>query len=725
MTSDHVLKPLVQGWKGKIRAAIRHKKPFQEVADECMAFFSGAAGFMWERNYKHKFWDDKGAGIKPRFHMTIAKAFELVAIFGPVLYHKNPVRTVNPRRGLPLEPMMFGDPNDPAGQQAFQQVQQQQQHRDSEDRMRSELMSRYMNWTPNEMPSGGLAEHAEMAVTEALVKGRGVLRVEPYQYPGSGQTMPVQSYVSVDNLLIDPDAENFDFDSCWWIAIKNVMHTWQAERRWGLKKDSLRDKGDAESNWSRGEREGDDLGNYRRGEGNTNDMITVWEIFSRGGIGARLCGLKNSLAESLDEAAGDFCHLVIAENVEYPLNFPDKDVFKASDEEVREVFGWPIPTWTDDRWPISVLDFYKKPNSAWPIAPMAPGLGELKFINVMVSHLTNRIWTSSRDFIGVAESAYQDLRRTLESGQDQVLLKIPDLHGDIDKVVKFITQPQTNRDVWLIIEAVMELFDKRVGLSELLYGMKTGNTQDRSATETSAKREFVSVRPDYMASRVEKWLTEASRLEAFVIRWFVTAEDVAEVLGPIGAQLWRSLIEETDVNRTVRELEYRIEAGSARKPNKDREVANANQAMQVLLPVLDNHANATTDTGPVNNIIKRFLDAIEMPTDGLAMGQRMPPPPPPQQGPTPEQMQMQMQQQESQFKQQEMQQKLQSSQADSRMRLGQRQVEMQQDAQQHSQEMIQDQQRHVQEMAQDRELASANIKQLIAQRRAQANPQAA
>ena len=258
---DSVLRPIVTGWLGKIEQARKHKKPFDDIAEQCTAFFSAATGFMWEPKYRQKFLN---TNTSPRFRMTMAKAFELVALFGPILYWRNPKRTVKSRKQIPINPDIFGPDNmrelqqlhqelmgqyqqaEQAVQQMQQQMGQMQQQLQSaaqqlqviepqmkevleaqqmfdksrielrarkfQDDARASLMEGWLNYTPDEQPGGGLAQHAELAITEALVKGRGTLWVEPYTQPGSKMTLPGCFWDSVDNLLIDPDAESL-FDA--------------------------------------------------------------------------------------------------------------------------------------------------------------------------------------------------------------------------------------------------------------------------------------------------------------------------------------------------------------------------------------------------------------------------------------------------------------------------------------------------------------------------------
>ena len=283
---DSVLRPIVTGWLGKIEQARKHKKPFDDIAEQCTAFFSAATGFMWEPKYRQKFLN---TNTSPRFRMTMAKAFELVALFGPILYWRNPKRTVKSRKQVPINPDIFGPDNmrelqqlhqELMGQyqqseQAVQQMQQQMQQegqqqgqqqqgqqqqqvmqqmqqqmgqmqqqlqsaaqqlqviepqmkevleaqqmfdksrielraRKFQDDARASLMEGWLNYTPDEQPGGGLAQHAELAITEALVKGRGTLWVAPYTQPGSKMTLTGCFWDTVDNLLIDPDSETLD-----------------------------------------------------------------------------------------------------------------------------------------------------------------------------------------------------------------------------------------------------------------------------------------------------------------------------------------------------------------------------------------------------------------------------------------------------------------------------------------------------------------------------------
>lgn len=652
------LRPIVTGWLGKIANAIESKKPFTLVAEQCMAFFAGSTGFMWDPKFQSQFLKGK---LSPKFKMTLCKAFELVALFGPTLYWKNPQRRVMPRKPFDLPPELFGIQGDPAqadpmAMQMFQAAQMEEQQRASEGNIRAQLMERYLNYTPIEQPGDGLASHAEMAITEALVKGRGCLWVEPYRMPGSQRMLTGSFWDSVDNLLIDPDAESLD--DAMWIAKRCIAPYWVVEREFGYPEGYLKNKASVSSSNAQGEISGDDLKKMHTKTGKTYDLIVYYKIWSKGGIGTRLSGVNSQLKDAFKRVVGDYAYIVVAPNIPFPLNGQSGKVREASDGEVGKMFKWPADYWADKRWPVAILDFYRKPRSPWPIAPLAPGLGELIFLNILTSHLANRIWSSSRDLIAVLKSAAKNVKAQVESGDDQVVFELEDINRNINEVVQFLQQPQTNMDAWQIMDRMADSFNKRVGLNELLYGMNPGGVQSRTAEDISTKREMATIRIDYMSSKVEKWMTEDARMEKLAARWFILGDDVRPQFGNVGAFLWDKYISGQDPEAVLRELDCTVEAGSIRKPNKQREADNMHQLVPVMMPQLMTYAQATGDTKPLNALNKMLGQSIDQDLSGLEMGPLVPPPPPPGAPPPPEVLKAQTDTQLAQLKMQGEQQKM-------------------------------------------------------------------
>ena len=677
MANEEMLRPLVTGWLAKINLAIQHKKRFQEEADQCMNFFCGPAGWFWKDEYRKKY---TSSGIKPKFKITISKAFEFVALFGPVLYTRNPVRSVKPYEKVeyPAEVLAESLGFTPEQLQQFQQAAQtamqwqqaaqqgpvaplppqvqqmamMQQQIDqaiqgmmttdasetANAKVACDLVEKYLSFTPRIQPGGGLQQHSEDGITEALIKGRGLLWPAPYMVPGSQRILTGSFYDSVENLVTDPDATSFVFGETKWIARKHIDPSWEVERRFSLSKDTLKKNAQMESAEAQGARQANPRGRGERQHKNTFDLVTWWEIWSIGGTGTRMTGVAKEMETAFDEVVGDYAYVCICAGYPVPLNAPlgfqkgasDEEKQAVTEEEVREAFAWPVPFWKKRLWPCAALDFYRKPGEAWPVGPLAPGLGELTALNIIISALVSRTGSSSRDFIAVLQSQAKEIEQKLQSGEDLSIIRLNDAaHKNIQEVVSFLRQPDVSFDVWRIIEHLFQLFDKRVGLSDLLFGMQ-GAVASRSATDVSIRSDNLSVRPDHMAKKVEAWMSEAAEMEKLTAYWIGTdGESVKPLLGSVGAHLWDRLFVNADEEAVLWEMDCTVEANSARKPNKERDTQNLTQLVPVLMPELSKHADMTTDTSKANALIRVMGDTIDQDLSAMEMGPRMPPPPPP------------------------------------------------------------------------------------------------
>lgn len=632
------LLPIVTAWQNKIKLALESKaKRFGKDAEEGMKFFSGPCDWLYGeskgRHFKQTFDGDEDGEIPPpSFQMTVNKTAELVQIFGPVLYHRNPVRQVNPRQhpGPPAS-LMQQAMQDPMMALQFQTLAAQAQASRAVDEARADLLEHYLNYTPTALD---LKTHARMAIDEALIKGMGTLWTEVYQPPGSGARMVGNFYDTVDNLVVDPDMPTLD--TCKWIARRRVQPCWEVERRFNLPAGSIRGK--YESSGQQGDVGANDGGDYMRKTGQTCDLCTYWEVFSKCGIGGRLSGVDPSIKNEL-EAYGDFCYLAICEDCTYPLNLPDAvwDMEEsAARSEIMKRVAWPTPFWADGRWPMVPIYFHTIPGDPWPMSHLAPGLGELKFLNWAYSYVAGKIRISCRDFIAILQEAGAEVVESVQHGADYEIIKIKGSNGrQIAEIVQFLQHPQFNADIWKVIEAISEQFDRRVGLTELMYGEAA--RQLRSASEAQLKRDAMSVRPDEMASKVEDAMSLAARMEALAARWHLSAKDVGPCLGPVGMFLWNMFITPSDPAQVLFQLEYRVEANSAKKPNKDREAANAQQMGQMLMPFFQQLAGSGL-VGPFNALLAFISKTIEMDPKGLLLPTPQPMPaaqPQPQPNPQP------------------------------------------------------------------------------------------
>jgi hypothetical protein len=754
---NELLNPLCRAWLGKIELAkARKEKDFDQYARQCMQFYSGAVGFMYDPQFQRRYF---GGTLAPKFKITLAKAFELVAIFGPLLYARNPQRRVTPFRWPEFNPAMVAadvdvdleqmshmaeeaqqqlqqaaeqaqqagmDPQmamDPQAMQIveqFGQVQQYVSQMADADRMEKlqrdglcQVAETYLNYTPVEQPDGGMEQAAEDAITEALIKGRGLLMPRVYTFPGGQTKLTGCFFKSVDDLLIDPDAKSAAFGEAWWIALEYTEPHFIAERRFGLPFGSLLNKGESvQSGDGLGSVQGHSQKNQLLDEGETFDLVTYYDIYSCAGVGTRLTGLSQPLRTSLESVTSDFCRIVVCEGVPWPLNAPMMRVAKADTEEVGKMFEWPVPYHKDRRWPVAMLDFYREPGKPWPISPLRPGLGELMCMNLIISHLVQRSWDSSITLIAVLKRALKELKDALESGESFQIVPLSEANKSIGEVIQYIEKPEVSFDVWRILEHLFNLFDKRVGLSDLLYGVQSGGIS-RTATDVEVRQEKLSVRPDHMAKKVEAWQSNVARMEFICAHANqIPAESVAPFLGTVGTKLWQGRFLNAPEEEILREVVCRIESGSARKPNRQKDVANMEKVYQPLVQQVHDVVDKTGDVmqyAKLDVVNKALFEAMELDLGGFTFDDVQPPQPDDSEALAAEQ-QMAVEQQKAQ---------LEMAKQAAQMELKQQEAEtmLMYDASQAEQNLAQEAERHVQELSQSQEKHVMDMLLLAAEQR--------
>ena len=666
---NHPLHSVVSGWLGVIDKCKKVKKEaFQDDADEAMRFFNGPYNWTWDKRYSKKDHDEEGAAApEPTFKMTVNKTSEVVQIFGPTLYHRNPDRKVSPIETVSITsvvpPELQQDP------QIFSIIQAEQEILPRirfERKIQAALMQAYLNYTPNEL---GLRDNFRSATDEAIIKGMGILWTEVWTDPLERQKMIGSFYDTVDNLLIDPDAETID--DAMFIIRKRMAPIWEVSEKFGIPEKEI--KANIESWTSQGSTKGLDGEDYKRHNNRANDSVCYYEIYSKMGVGHLLSGVKTELKKALDRL-GKFVYLVVAPGMEYPLNLSQKLLESApSDDVLIEATSWPVPFWEDGEWPFTPIAFHKVPRCPWPQSHMKPAMGELKFLNWAYSFLASKIGTTSRDFLACPKSVAEEFKDAILYGKDLELLEIEDIHGKkIEEVISFLQHPQFNGDIWKVISAIETNFEKRIGLNELAYGIS--QKQIRVAADAEVRQNANQIRPQDMANIVEEAATKVAQKEAIAARWLLSRKDVEPILGPTAALLWETYIENASSLRVALELDYRVEAGQARKPNKEKEVQNMQTAIQTVLPVLIQTGNYQSANALIQDWA-RSIDIVEPERYALQ-------PPAPQPDPKAELVQAELQ-----AKLAEMQAKLESEGMKTQMKLAQGQAKLQQGQEKHQLDM--------------------------------------
>lgn len=690
-STTHPFKSIIDIWMSKINLATSKKAEcFQKWADESMRFFDGAHDWMWQdMQPKIPTIGDSDNQWMPMFRMTYNRMFEAVALLGPALYFRNPNVTCTPHQFPDIDPMALGGGfgNMDVDMQ-LQQMMMEQQYMAANRKSMSEMYESILNWL---QVATNKKVQIRRAITDALIKGAGYLWCS-VESPAQSETKIVRStYINADDIFKDPDATQED--DVQWVARRCVHPLNVVEEKYGLPYGTL--KGhimsfDAEAQASKGR--------GKRGQAtkeSSYDLLEYYEIYSKNGFGHLLKGKDNRDPVSPIDVSqfGKYCYLAVAKNIPFPLNLPTDVVANGDMEDVFMRAQWPIPFWQDEPvsngWPYTELGFYDKPGSVWPVSIFKPVAGEMRFINWCMSFLADKAASACQTIVGRAKAAGAEIQRQISgSSSPYTVVEISDILGkSVRDVYSFIESPAFPVDIWNVIAAVDERIDKRLGLTELMYGLSS--RQMRSAAEANVKDQNVSVRPDDMSNTVEDFVSMTNLKEAEAARFLLEPQDVVPITGTLGAMLWQQHLGQTQPDDVVRSYSFRIEAGSARKPNKQAKVEQLTQFAQFSLPLMQEFA-AQGMTGPWNAMMKELGDAMDIPSDMFMLN--IPPPDPNQ--PSPEQEKAMVEQQKVS-------------------------AQMEMDQQKHDQEMQQSQERHDQDMELSQEKAKAQAQAAKAKAKSQ------
>lgn len=688
-------------WLAKIELAQKAKEErFGKYAKEAMMFFDGAHDWMWrDKDAKGPGgFLDKSATKMPTFRMTVNRVFEAVALFGPALYHQNPNILCTPLTPPDATAEALGiDQNNPEGMAYLEQVAFQANAEKNTKQTQADYYSHYLNWL---MVEGDMKAQSRRAVTEAIVKGLSFMWVDLYEPKGGGIRYPKASWVSVDDVVVDPDA------TCWddvqWVARRCVHPVNKVIEKYGLEPGSI--KGDMQSKAAQGTGRGKKEANNGRG-GTSFDTKTYWQVYSKNGFGTRLATASETVSKEDFEFLGDYCYITVAKDVPYPLNLTSEVYLAAkqqaeqaqSEEEHEAAMGqitdavdWPVPFWMDEEcgggWPFARLYFYECPGSIWPISLIKPAIGELRFVNWCMSFLADKVAATCTTYVAAIKSAGMEIQNQLKAQLEgngaspftflEISEAVAGTGMKITDLVSFIQAPNFPADIWTMISAVLDLIDKRTGLTELIYGLTS--TQMRSATEADVKNQNISIRPDDMANRTEDFVGEVAMKQMELARWMLSGEDMQPVIGQVGAMVWDNQVLTSPVDDIVRSFHFRIEAGTARKPNKSNKIRQLTEFGQFALPIFQEMA-AAGNIGPFNAYLKDYCKAADIDASQYLLQPQEPPP-------DPAQMKAEA---DIQAKQAEMELEQQSKGA-----------EMQMDAESHQQEMAQSMQKFMLEQQQ-------------------------
>jgi hypothetical protein len=607
MASDETLTvsgALCQEWLKRMEYARDARKSFDTVADACHSFYSQSGKFMWEDKFRNRF---LGNVNRPKFELTVNAAKEYVDIFGPYLFWDYPHRTAKAYEPLELDEELFG--SDPWLQEMASQISEEQNMGQAVARQRARVMERYLNYTPREQPHG-LWTHTNAAITEALVKGRGVMVPRAYSPPDSDRVLTGLFWEPVQNLLIDPDCTDCLLDTATFIAIRHETAQYDLEDRFNLPRGTLDDAAGIGETAESIVANDSGVDQLLRKNGKTNNVIVWFEIWSKCGVSCKKERQQSEFAKKVDSVVGDYVYMCVTSDVPWFLNAPPAAFTDdISDEDVSELLGWPFPSYKDSRWPVALLDFFPDPGSAWPIAPLSSGLGHLICLNVLMSAYVEQAYENRKSIIAVMEEAAKDVLDQINSDESPAIVRLKtDVAKDIKNVIQYLNRPNANTDILNAIDLVLRLFQKATGLVDFMYGQEA--KVSRSAQDIVAKQEKTAIRPEKMSKDVAAWQAEGARLEALLATLEVQGEDVHPRIPSV---LWDRLITNQDPELIWREMDIVIEATDVRRPNRERDLSQLQTLAQQSTAAFIQAAQMNGDWTPFNAFHKQIFKAMEAP----------------------------------------------------------------------------------------------------------------
>ena len=643
--ADTPLGSIKQLWVDKIELASKRKfNDFDRYAEDCWKFYAAPNhNFLYSGDGALAAWG--GSSSSPK--VTINKSFEMVDVFQPFMHHRNPTRVMNPRRPqVPVDAQLSliqaTQPQliEGASQQVLQMRQQQLQQAIQSGQMidpmmaqqmmtappspdelaqilippdpkipienvRKILMEAYLNYTPHELD---LKRESFNGLTEALVAGRGVWWTE--SFPTTRGRLVGTFHTPIADFGVDPDhniPRNWEF-----VYRRRIEPKWRLLQRFPhLNPDWLKADGTSNDGMARYRTYGVSLDPKRaKNEGSSCDLVTYFEIWSRCGVGGRLTGAAPDLQAAV-QGLGDNVVLFIADGYPYPLNLdpatlemPAEAPERAEAEAIMlDGLKWPVPYFRDPvwPWPFALLDFHYQPDSPWPISHLRPALGEQMMLNYIWSNVAERIRLAGHGkWLLDKKKLDAEWQENYEKIVNELFVQVKLKAGEsLKDVMLYVESPQMNKDIWDAALAFERMFEQRTGVSELLTTGATSR-QLRSAAEAHLRERYSQNRPEAMADTYDDTQNRISRNEAVAIRltldaqniapWFgeqynpeVSAEQPIMQVGP-NTQMWMQTVFSEDPDEVLAETDFRIEAGSMRKPNVQEMGTALIESAQYVLP---------------------------------------------------------------------------------------------------------------------------------------------
>jgi hypothetical protein len=559
------------------------------------------------------------------------------------------------------------------------QILQAQKQTQARDTMTCYLLKWLGNWWPEVT---GLIHQAKEIVQESF-SGRGCGWLEMCDGPFG--PIPATYADSVNNLLIDPDCKQLR-EASYIVRIRRLS-LYKIADIYDEDVDMLRGSASSNMQLAMRQNDAVDTSSDEPNDTDPEkkDIGVYFEFWSRIGLGEKLCLAPDELKQlgpirdALD-AIGPYMHFAIMPGMDWPLGMnpeklegrwkakpsqmggtdpsagggapadgdePPRHVWEGSSGEedndsepdtdeddelprlivaLKDKLEWPIKVYeyTEEPWPVSVLDYKPNIENPWARSPLESGLPLQRFIDRCYTTFFNRVHTAGRDGIITSGELEPQIREWLKSGRDQEILTSLDKvnHAKLDELVNFIKFPELNKDLFEILDIAVECWQHLTGLDPSLYG-GVPHTQERSAKASEIKGQGLARRPDDYADAVENWLSVVAQKELIATRLLVDVQTVLPVFreqvqtdgqntvyGPL-TQAWVALVHTDDPALAAAEIDCSVQAGSGRRKNLQLAQSNAQQIWTMCQAPFYASYEATGDVQPFTMLMRYVFESME------------------------------------------------------------------------------------------------------------------
>lgn len=586
MEVTELLQRVVTIWERQIELAKKRKEEqFGRTARQLWSFKGKSYRDLYLEGEDQARFGDKRS---PYYKARINKTAEAIEIFVPFCLSQIPERLVAPDRP-PLTPEL---------QTAVPGAAMARQIVDQQDALVAYMLQWFLNYTAREYD---LRREARTALSEAFGKGSGVLWHE--MRPSGAGLIPASYYDSIDYYLIDPDAKqtrDADYvirecqDSAWRLAERT-----QLPRQMFIGHDRSASQAAADEVEGRAE--------------SSNDIVTYYRIWSRCGIGHWIDSDQEAfkpLATALD-GLGPYVYLEIMPGERFPLNIrPAQLDGPDAAEELKRRLQWPIRFYADaadNPWPCTRIDLTPNAENPWATSPLEKGLAIQIFLDHLYTFIMNHVRIGSAKLIFLSKSLPDAVKDALENVRDLLVQVVDGKPGEeLEKLIATFSFPELSKDTWQMIPTAERAYENATGLTPLLYGQQ-GPTQIRTAKESAIREQHASTRPEDYADTTEDWLSKVAAKEGQAARMHAGVRvvgplfgeplppldprtdepavdpETGQLLGAFGpmTQAWHDLVMTDDEYAAAAEFSYRVAAGTARRQNRGKLMADFQQMFQV------------------------------------------------------------------------------------------------------------------------------------------------